>query len=139
MNDACAGRPPDDRWYDPARDMWVRRQGDQVEIGATPEGIAMAGRILAFTCKPRGASVRRGGGLGTVECAKTVIAVHSPVAFEICEGNDALEDAPDGLNRDAYRAWMARGRATDWDADRASLVDASTYRSLRANDQPDAR
>lgn len=61
----------------------------------------MAGEIIAFTAKPRGAQIARGLGLGTVECAKTVLAVHAPVGYVLDEGNEVLEAKPALLNRDA--------------------------------------
>ena len=52
-----------------------------------------------------------GRGLGTVECRKTVLAVHAPVSFIIAAGNDAAEEHPAVINRDPYGAgWMACGR-----------------------------
>lgn len=124
------GRLPADLLYDTGWDMWVRRDGDQVVIGATAFGIHLAGRILAFTAKPRGAEVEAGRGLGTVECAKTVIAVHAPLSFVLTEANEALEENPAPLNSDPYDAgWMVRGMPVDWRADVARLVDVAAYRA----------
>lgn len=47
------GTIPADRRYDTRHDMWVRRDGDSVEIGATAFGIHLAGKVIAFTAKPR--------------------------------------------------------------------------------------
>lgn len=122
------GTIPADRRYDPHHDMWVRSDGGSVVIGATAFGIHMAGKVIAFTAKPRGAEVAIGRGLGTVESAKTVIAVHAPVSFVLEEGNEAAEERPQVINDDPYGAgWMARGRALAWDAESADLVDAAAY------------
>ena len=67
------GTIPDGLLYDTTYDMWVRRDGETVTIGATSFGIHLAGEIIAFTPKPNGAEVARGRGLGTVECAKTAL------------------------------------------------------------------
>lgn len=122
------GRIPTDRHYDTHHDMWVRRDGESVVIGATAFGIHMAGKVIAFTAKPRGAEVAIGRGLGTVESAKTVIAVHAPISFILEEGNEAAEERPEIVNDDPYGAgWMARGRALAWDAEAPQLVDAAAY------------
>lgn len=123
------GRIPADRHYDPEYDMWVKAADEgMIAIGATAFGIHLAGSIIGFTAKPRGARVESGRGLGTVECAKTVLAVHAPVGFELVEANEAAEDNPLVLNRDPYeQGWMVRGRPLDWAADAARLVDAETY------------
>lgn len=122
------GRVPANLLYDTRYDMWVRREGGEVVIGATSFGLHLAGEVIAFTAKPKGAEVAAGRGLGTVESAKTVLAVHTPVAFRLDTPNEAAEERPDLINRDPYGAgWMARGAPLDWDADAAQLVDAAAY------------
>jgi glycine cleavage system H protein len=130
------GSIPDGLLYDPAHDMWVRREGDEVVIGATGYGIYLAGEIIGFTAKPGGAEVSAGRSLGTVECAKTVLAVHSPVSFTLDRANEELEERATSINGDPYGAgWMARGRPAAWERECARLLDAVAYRAhLRARD-----
>ncbi len=138
MRETFRGAIPDDLLYDREYDMWARAEGDQVVVGATSFGIHMAGAIIAFTAKPKGATVERSRSLGTVECAKTVLAVHAPVGFILTEGNEALEEHPERLNIDAYTNWMARGHPLDWPTDSARLVDAVTYRDHILKIEPEA-
>jgi glycine cleavage system H protein len=133
------GRIPDDLLYDPEYDMWVRAAGDEVVIGASSFGVFLAGEIIAFTAKPKGAEVALGRGLGTVECAKTVLAVHAPISFVLLEANEAAEERPAILNRDPYEAgWMVRGRPLAWEAERGRLVDAASYRAHVRRTEPTA-
>jgi glycine cleavage system H protein len=133
------GRIPDDLLYDPEHDMWVRVVGDEVLIGASSFGVFLAGGIIGFTAKPKGAEVALGRGLGTVECAKTVLAVHAPVSFVLLEANEAAEEHPAILNRDPYGAgWMVRGRTLAWEAERGRLVDAARYREHVRRIEPTA-
>lgn len=133
------GSVPDGLLYDTAYDMWVRREGAEVVIGATSFGIFLAGEIIAFTAKPKGAEIDAGRGLGTVECAKTVLAVHAPISLILLEGNEAAEERPAILNRDPYTAgWMARGKPTAWNAERGGLVDAASYREHITRIEPAA-
>jgi glycine cleavage system H protein len=133
------GAVPDGLLYDMDHDMWVRRDGGDVVIGATAFGIFLAGEIIAFTAKPRGAEVERGRGLGTVECAKTVLAVHAPLSFVLTEANEAAEENAAMLNRDPYLAgWMVRGRPTAWETEGARLVDAVSYRAHIRRIEPEA-
>jgi glycine cleavage system H protein len=120
--------------------MWVRELPDgEVLIGATAFGIFLAGEIIAFTAKPNGAEVERGRGMGTVECRKTVLALHAPVSFVLSEGNEAAEERPQRVNHEPYGAgWMARGRPTDWAAERGLLVDAAVYRAHVLKIEPEA-
>jgi glycine cleavage system H protein len=138
MNEVFRGTIPDHLLYDIDYDMWVRREGGEVVIGSTAYGIFRAGKIIAFTAKPKGASVARYRGLGTVESAKTVLAVHAPIGFVLEAGNEALEDQPAMLNHDPYAAWMVRGQPIDWDTDSALLVDAETYRAHVLRCEPQA-
>lgn len=138
MRETFRGAIPDGLLYDRAHDMWARAEGDQVVVGATSFGIHLAGEIIAYTAKPKGAAIERGRGLGTVECAKTVLAVHAPIGLVLLEGNEVLEAQPARLNRDPYAAWMARGKPTDWIADSALLVDAAAYREHILRIEPEA-
>jgi glycine cleavage system H protein len=125
------GHIPDDTLYAPEYDMWVTVASDGafVTIGVTTYGIHIAGEIIGFTAKPKGARVERGRGLGTVECAKTILAVHAPIGFDLIAANEAAEEQPAVLNRDPYGAgWMVRGHPHNWDRDAAHLIDAATYR-----------
>lgn len=135
------GSIPDDRLYCPAHDMWVQESGEgEVLIGATSFGIFLAGEIIAFTSKPKGAEVAIGRGMGTVECRKTVLAVHAPISFVLLEGNDEAEERPRLVNGDPYQAgWMARARPTRWASEKGGLVDAASYRRQILKIEPAAR
>lgn len=135
-----AGRIPDDRLYCPRHDMWVRADGDALLVGATAFGIFLAGEIIAFTAKPKGATVAIDRGLGTIECRKTVLAVHAPLSFVLLAGNETAEERPALINRDPYGdGWMARVLATAWATERPRLVDAAAYRAHVLAIEPEAR
>ncbi len=135
------GPIPDDRLYCPRTDMWVQEAGEgDVRIGATAFGVFLAGEIIAFTAKPKGAEVAAGRGMGTVESRKTVIAVHAPISFVQLEGNEAAEEKPALVNRDPYGAgWMVRARPTAWIEERVGLIDAAAYRRHVLSVEPEAR
>lgn len=126
------GAIPDDRLYCTHYDMWVLPQnalGDEVLIGATSFGIFLAGEIIAFTAKPKGAAVDIGRGLGTIECRKTVLALHAPMSFILLEGNEAAEERPAIINTNPYgTGWMVRAQTTKWAEEQPALVNAAAYR-----------
>jgi glycine cleavage system H protein len=132
------GTVPDGFLYDTRYDMWVQGGADSVTIGITSFGVFLAGEIIAFTGKPKGAQVDFGRGLGTVESAKTVLAVHSPIAFVLDEVNEALEERPGPINRQPYDSWLVRGMPRDWAADSARLVNAAAYRAHILAVEPEA-
>lgn len=135
------GSVPDDRLYCPSHDMWVRMLANgEVLIGATSFGIFLAGEIIAFTAKPKGAEVAIDKGLGTVECRKTVLAVHAPISFTLLEGNEAAEERPALVDKQPYGdGWMVRAQPTDWEDEKASLIDAAAYRRHILKIEPEAR
>ena len=135
-----SGTIPNDRLYCPRYDMWVQETADgEVLIGATSFGIFLAGEIIAFTSKPKGAAVEIGRGMGTVECRKTVLAVHAPVSFVLLEGNEEAEERPKLVNIEPYgKGWMARARPTRWAEEMLTLVDAAVYRQHILKIEPEA-
>jgi len=134
------GSIPDDRLYCPQYNMWVQAQDNgEVLVGATSFGTFLAGEIIAFTSKPKGAEVSLGRGMGTVECRKTVLAVHAPISFLLLEGNELAEERPRMVNTDPYgTGWMARRTATAWNTETLTLVDAAAYRQHILKLEPDA-
>jgi len=136
---AFRGSIPADRLYCREYDMWVQEVDGEVVIGATRFGIFLAGEVIAFAAKPNGAEIARGRGMGTIECHKTVLAVHAPLSFVMSAGNTEAEERPRLINADPYGAgWMARGRPLAWDVERELLVDAVTYRRHVLGIEPEA-
>ena len=135
------GSVPDDRLYCLRYDMWVQMQDNgDVLVGATSFGIFLAGEIIAFTAKPKGAEVALGKGMGTIECRKTVLAVHAPISFTLLEGNEAAEERPALVGKAPHGAgWMVRARPTAWETEAAGLIDADAYRRHILAIEPEAR
>ncbi|MBS1160562.1 MAG: glycine cleavage system protein [Proteobacteria bacterium] len=127
---AFTGSVPDDRLYCPRHDMWVQllENGDAL-IGVTSFGLFLAGEIIAFTAKPNGAVVDGGRGMGTVECRKTVLAIHAPISFVLLAGNEVAEERPQLVNSAPYGAgWLARVQPTRWAEEKSGLLAAAAYR-----------
>lgn len=141
MPEPFRGCIPNDRLYDPRFDMWVIHQDDgRVIVGATSFGLSLAGEIIMFTGKPKGAEVLRNKGLGTVETGKTILAVHSPVSMIDYECNEDAEENPQLINEDSYgKGWMAKGRAADWAGEHLHLIDATAYIKQVMNIDPAAK
>ena len=134
------GEIPDDRLYCPRTNMWVQptASGD-VLIGASRFGLFLAGNLIAFTSKPKGAEVARGRGMGTVESRKTVIAIHAPISYLLLAGNDDAEEKPRLIEQDPYGAgWMARAQPLDWATEHTELLSAADYRAHILTLEPEA-
>src|SRR5262245_51550778 len=115
MRETFRGRIPAALLYDPANDVWVRREGEEAVIGATSYGAYFAGEILAFTPKRVGTEIDYDRSLGVVEVAKSLIAIHAPLSFRVTAINDAAVAKPELINADPYGAgWLIRGTPTRW-------------------------
>lgn len=136
-----SGTIPTDRLYCPRHDMWVQLlTNGEALVGASSFGIFLAGEIIAFTSKPNGATVEIGRGMGTVECRKTVLAVHAPISFVLLAGNEKAEEHPQSINISPYaEGWMARVRPTRWTEECGQLLDDAAYRQHILRIEPEAR
>ena len=80
------------------------------------------------TVKPVGTKLQVGDDLADFETIKVNIALASPVSGAIVAVNDALELHPELVNQSPYeKGWLAEIEATDWEAERAALLDAKAY------------
>ena len=81
-----------------------------------------------------GTPAEAGGAFGVVESVKTFSDLYSPVDGEVVGVNEELVDAPEGINEDAYGAWLVKIKIAD-PASLESLMDAAAYRAhLAAQD-----
>jgi len=106
---------------------WVAVDGNVGTIGVTFHAQKELGDIVYVEVPEVGLKVQAGGEFGTVESVKAVSEVYSPVSGEVIEGNAALRDAPDAVNRDPYgEGWVAKVRLSDL-KELEGLMDAATY------------
>jgi glycine cleavage system H protein len=115
---------PDDLLYDVDNHIWFREVGDgNVKLGMTAVATAMAGKLVAYTPKRVGRSVRAGKSCGTLESGKWVGPAKSLAGGEVLEVNDALVANPSIANDDPYEAgWLVVLKPEDWDGVKGSLV-----------------
>ena len=109
---------------------WVRQEADgTVAIGITDHAQEQLGDIVFVEAPKAGRKVAKGEAVGVVESVKAASDIYAPVAGEIVAGNDALADAPEQVNADAYGSWMFRLKP-DNPADLAGLLDAAAYEKV---------
>ena len=68
---------------------------------------------------------------GAIEGVKAASDLKSPVSGKVIEVNEALEDEPDLLNKDAYENWIIKVELTDT-AELKNLMDAKAYEEFCA-------
>ncbi len=112
--------------------LWVFRvqpqSGTRVRIGLTDYLQLHSGDVAFVTVKPMGTTLQVGDDLADLETMKINLALGSPVSGTIVAVNEALESNPELVNQDPYeKGWLAEIDAADWEAGRASLLDAKAY------------
>ena len=66
----------------------------------------------------------------SVESVKSVSEIYAPVAGEITESNESLEDAPEIINQDPYGEGWIFTLIMDDSSQVEGLLDAETYSGL---------
>lgn len=94
---------------------WVRDNGDgTVTVGITDFAQSELGDIVFVELEPEGFEFDKEEVFGTVEAVKTVSELFAPVAGEIAEVNEELEDDPEMVNNDPYGSgWMVKIKVSD--------------------------
>lgn len=106
---------------------WLELHGDVGTIGITDFAQKELGDIVYVELPAKGAALRAGAEMGSVESVKAVSDIFSPVAGEVLEVNSALRQSPEIINRDPYgEGWMVRVRVED-PAGAAGLMDHGAY------------
>ena len=76
--------------------------------------------------------VEAGEDFGAVESVKAASDLYSPVSGTVVEVNEALEDAPELINQDAFANWIIKVELSD-KSELDNLMDAAAYEKFVAN------
>ena len=109
---------------------WVKIEGDTLTIGITDFAQGELGDIVYVEVDTLDESLDEEAVFGTVEAVRTVSDLFMPVAGEIVEFNQILEEEPEKVNDDPYgEGWMIKIKVTG-STDLDSLLSADDYKSL---------
>ncbi|MBK7706332.1 MAG: glycine cleavage system protein GcvH [Acidobacteria bacterium] len=114
---------------------WVLVDGDIATIGITDYAQHSLGDVVYVDLPRAGDAFATHEAFGSVESVKAVSEIFTPVAGEVTEVNDGLNDAPEGVNTDPYGAgWMLKVKMTNpHEADgMMSAVEYEEYLSANA-------
>ncbi len=101
---------PEDLHYSKDHE-WIRVEGEIGTIGITDHAQHSLGDVVYVELPKVGDSLAAHEPFGSVESVKAVSEVFTPVAGEVTEINESLEDEPEKVNADPYGdAWMLRIR-----------------------------
>ncbi len=108
---------------------WVRTEADgSVLVGITDFAQDALGDLVYIELPTVGKTVTAGQVVAVVESVKAASDIYAPVAGSVAAINEALKDAPEELNRDAFGAWPFRMRPENV-ADVGRLLDAKAYQA----------
>ena len=109
---------------------WVRTEADgTVSVGITDHAQATLGDIVFLELPEVGKEIKAGDAVGVVESVKAASDIYAPVTGQIVAVNEAIVDAPDEVNSDAYAGWLFKVKLAD-PASIDSLLDAAAYEKL---------
>ena len=109
---------------------WIRQEGDVAYVGITDYAQEQLGDIVFVDIQTVGETLAADEGFGTIEVVKTISDLFLPVAGEVLEQNEALEEQPELVNKDPYgEGWLIKIKPAA-DADFDSLLDAEAYKAL---------
>ncbi len=88
---------------------WVAVDGDVATIGITDYAQHSLGDVVYVELPKVGDTLESHEAFGSVESVKAVSEIFTPIAGEVVEVNDNLNDTPEAVNNDAYgEAWMIK-------------------------------
>ena len=105
---------------------WVRVEGNIGYIGISDFAQHELGDIVYVELPDEDDEFEKGDSLGAIESVKAASDVLIPVSGRVIEINDALEDAPEKVNEDAYDAWLIKVEIAD-EGELADLMNAEAY------------
>jgi len=119
---------PDNLFYTSDHE-WVRDEGETCVIGITDHAQDSLGDVTFVELPQVGDQFEGKAVFGVVESVKAASDLYMPVAGEVVEVNDELNDSPENVNNNPYEGgWMIRIRPSQ-PLSSASLLSAEDYRS----------
>ena len=113
---------------------WARIRGNTAQVGITAYAKDQLGDVVYLELPEPGTAVTRGQPFGVVESTKAVSELFAPVSGKVTKVNQALVDAPEGINEDPYeKGWMVEIEMSS-PAEASELLSAKQYEELLASE-----
>lgn len=105
---------------------FVRIEGEFGYIGITDYAQNALGNVVYVDMPEVDDEVEAGEEFGAVESVKAASDLNAPVSGTVVEVNEALEDEPELINKDAYENWIIKVKISDA-SELDNLMDAAAY------------
>lgn len=107
---------------------YVKVEGEYGYVGITDYAQEQLGNVVYVDMPEVGDDVTAGEEFGAVESVKAASDLVSPVSGSVVEINEALEDAPELVNKDAFANWIIKVKLSD-PSELEALMDAESYKA----------
>jgi glycine cleavage system H protein len=87
---------------------WIQVNGNTGTVGITDHAQESLGDIVFVELPKVGTGLQAGKSFGTVESVKAVSELYAPASGKVTAVNDALNQSPEDINKDAHAAWMIK-------------------------------
>ena len=108
---------------------YVRVDGECGYIGITDFAQHELGNVVYVDMPEVDDEVTAGEEFGAVESVKAASDLVSPVSGTVLEVNEALEDEPGLINKDAFENWIIKVQLSDM-SELENLMDAAAYKDM---------
>ena len=108
---------------------YVKVEGDFGFIGITDYAQHELGNVVYVDMPEVDDEVTAGENFGAVESVKAASDLMSPVSGTVVEVNEALEDEPGLINKDAFENWIIKVEMSD-KSELDNLMDAAAYKDM---------
>ena len=108
---------------------YVRVEGEYGYIGITDYALDQLGNVVYVDMPEVDDEVTAGEEFGAVESVKAASDLFSPVSGTVVEVNEALEDEPELINKDAFANWIIKVELAD-KSELDNLMDAKAYEAI---------
>ena len=108
---------------------YVKVEGDFAYVGITDYAQNALGNVVYVDMPEVDDEVEAGEDFGAVESVKAASDLISPVSGTVVEVNEALEDIPELINKDAFENWIMKVELSD-KTELDNLMDAAAYEEI---------
>ena len=127
MLDKCGVKQLDDLYADIPES--IRFRGEYGYVGITDYAQHQLGNVVYVDLPEVDDEVTAGDDFGAVESVKAASDLVSPVSGVVVEVNEALEDDPALINKDAFENWIIKVKLSDM-VELDGLMNASQYEEI---------
>lgn len=108
---------------------YVKVEGDFAYVGITDYAQNALGNVVYVDMPEVDDEVEAGEDFGAVESVKAASDLISPVSGTVVEVNEALEDNPELINKNAFENWIMKVELSD-KTELDNLMDAAAYEEI---------